>query len=112
VPSLSFEVFALVILEAFMQQTPVIVRNIGGMPEIIQESGGGLMYDTDQELLTAMDQLLNDPCYRDRLGASGHKALEQKWSADAHLKSYFALIDEIATARSDLSRKTEPTFAV
>jgi glycosyltransferase involved in cell wall biosynthesis len=35
VPSLSFEVFALVILEAFMQQTPVIVRNIGGMPEIV-----------------------------------------------------------------------------
>jgi glycosyltransferase involved in cell wall biosynthesis len=42
VPSLSFEVFALVILEAFMQQTPVLVRNIGGMPEIIQESSGGL----------------------------------------------------------------------
>ena len=112
VPSLSFEVFALVILEAFMQQTPVIVRNIGGMPEIIQESGGGLKYDTDQELLTAMDQLLNDSCYRDRLGASGHKALKQKWTADAHLKAYFTLIDEIATARGVLSRKTEPTFAV
>jgi glycosyltransferase involved in cell wall biosynthesis len=112
VPSLSLEVFALVILEAFMQRTPAIVRNIGGMPEIIQESGGGLKYDTDQELLTAMDQLLNDPCYRDRLGVSGHKALGQKWSADAHLKSYFALIDEIATARGDLSRKTEPSLAV
>ena len=58
VPSLSFEVFALVILEAFMQQTPVIVRNIGGMPEIIQESGGGFAYDTDQQLLMAMDELL------------------------------------------------------
>ena len=99
VPSLSFEIFALVILEAFVQQTPVILRNIGGMPEIIQDSGGGLMYDTDQELLTAMDQLLNDSCYRDRLGAAGHKALEQNWSADAHLKSYFALIDEIAASR-------------
>jgi glycosyltransferase involved in cell wall biosynthesis len=112
VPSLSLEVFALVILEAFMQRTPAIVRNIGGMPEIIQESGGGFMYDTDQELLTAMDQLLTDPSYRNRLGACGHKAFEQKWSADAHLKSYFALINEIATARGDLSRKTEPTFAV
>ena len=58
VPSLSFEVFALVILEAFMQQTPVIVRNIGGMPEIIQESGGGFAYDTDQQLLMAMDRTI------------------------------------------------------
>jgi glycosyltransferase involved in cell wall biosynthesis len=80
------------------------------MPEIIQESGGGLKYDTDQELLTAMNQLLANSSYRDRLGASGHKALEQKWSADAHLQSYFALIDEIATNRGDLSRKPEPTF--
>jgi glycosyltransferase involved in cell wall biosynthesis len=112
VPSLSFEVFALVILEAFLQQTPVVTRNIGGMPEIIQESGGGLTYDTDQELLAAMDQLLADSSYRDRLGASGHKALEQKWSADAHLKSYFALIDEIATNHGDLSRKTEPSLTV
>jgi glycosyltransferase involved in cell wall biosynthesis len=110
VPSLSFEVFALVILEAFLQQTPVVVRNIGGMPEIIQESGGGLTYDSDQELLTAMDQLVADSSYRDRLGTSGHKALEQKWSADAHLQSYFALIDEIATSRGDLTRKTESTF--
>jgi glycosyltransferase involved in cell wall biosynthesis len=110
VPSLSFEVFALVIIEAFSQQTPVVARNIGGMPEIIQESGGGLTYDSDQELLTAMDQLVADSSYRDHLGASGHKALEQKWSADAHLQSYFALIDEIATSRGDWSKKTEPTF--
>jgi len=112
VPSLSLEVFALVILEAFMQRTPAIVRNIGGMPEIIQESAGGFAYDTDQQLLMAMDELLSDPAYRNRLGANGYRALKQKWSADAHLKSYFALIAEIATARGDLSRKTEPTFAV
>jgi glycosyltransferase involved in cell wall biosynthesis len=110
VPSLSFEVFALVILEAFLQQTPVVVRNIGGMPEIIDESGGGLKYDTDQELLVALNQLLADSPYRDRLGAFGHKALEKKWSADAHLQSYFALIDQIAASGSDLSTKTEPTL--
>lgn len=110
VPSLSFEVFALVILEAFLQQTPVVVRNIGGMPEIIDESGGGLKYDTEQELLSAMNQVLADSSYRDRLGTFGYKALEKKWSADAHLVSYFALIDEIATSRGDLSTKTEPTL--
>jgi glycosyltransferase involved in cell wall biosynthesis len=70
-----------------MQQTPVIVRNIGGMPEIIQESGG-FAYDADQQLLMAMDGLLSDAAYRNRLGANGYRALKQKWTADAHLKSF------------------------
>jgi glycosyltransferase involved in cell wall biosynthesis len=82
------------------------------MPEIIQESGGGLKYDNDQELLAAMGQLLADSSYRDRLGASGYEALQQKWSAEAHLQSYLALIDEIATSRGDLLRKPELTFAI
>src|SRR5712691_6859885 len=39
VPSLCLEIFPLVILEAFRQRTPVVVRNLGGMPEILTESG-------------------------------------------------------------------------
>jgi glycosyltransferase involved in cell wall biosynthesis len=100
VPSICFEVFGLVIIEAFRQRTPVIVRNLGGMPETVQESGGGLIYDTDEELLAAMDQLLADSAYRRRLGLLGHTALEKKWTADAHLQRYFELIGEIAASRS------------
>jgi glycosyltransferase involved in cell wall biosynthesis len=106
IPSVSLEVFALVILEAFLQRTPVIVRNIGGMPEIIQESGGGFVYETDQDLVMAMEQLITDVAYRDRLGACGHSALYKKWTADAHLTSYLGLIGQIAAARDD----TSPNF--
>ena len=106
IPSVSLEVFALVILEAFLQRTPVIVRNIGGMPEIIQESGGGFVYETDQDLLMAMEQLITDVAYRDRLGACGHSALYKKWTADAHLTSYLGLIGQIAAARDN----TSPNF--
>ena len=94
-----------------MQRTPVIVRNIAGMPEIIQESGG-YTYDTDHQLLAAMDKLLSDAEHRNRVGANGYRALKQKWTPDAHLQSYFALIDEIATARSHLLEKKEANFAV
>jgi glycosyltransferase involved in cell wall biosynthesis len=95
-PSLSLEVFALVILEAFMQRTPVIVRNIGGMPEIIRESGGGFIYDSERELLDAMEELLSDPSRRDRLGELGFKAVTQTYSPEAHLNSYFGLIQQIS----------------
>jgi len=70
VPSLCIEIFALVVLEAFREKTPVVVRNLGGIPELIKESGGGFIYDTDDELLAAMDRIMADPSIPERFGAS------------------------------------------
>jgi glycosyltransferase involved in cell wall biosynthesis len=98
VPSIAYDASPLVTLEAFRQQTPAIVRNLGGMPEAVEESGGGFVYENDEELIAAMDQLLNDVSYRNRLGARGHKAFVEKWSVDAHLTSYFQLIRQTAAA--------------
>jgi glycosyltransferase involved in cell wall biosynthesis len=99
VPSICFEIFGNVIIEAFRQQTPAIVRNMGGMPELIQESGGGLAYDTDKELVAAMDRLLMDPSYRCELGLRGYQTFQRQWTAEAHLERYLALINEIAEGR-------------
>jgi len=95
VPSIWHDVFPLVILEAFREQTPVLLRNIGGLPEIIQDSRGGLVYNTEDDLLPAMEQLLVKS-RRNELGRSGHRAFQQKWTVDAHLNNYFNLIREIA----------------
>jgi glycosyltransferase involved in cell wall biosynthesis len=54
IPSVWYENFPLVIIEAFRQRTPVIVRNLGGMLEIVAESGGGFVYETDEELVAAL----------------------------------------------------------
>jgi len=99
VPSICFEIFGNVIIEAFRQQTPAIIRNMGGMPELIHESGGGLVYDTDKELVAAMNQLVADPAYRHELGIRGYQTCQRQWTAEAHLKRYLALINEIAKGR-------------
>jgi glycosyltransferase involved in cell wall biosynthesis len=99
VPSICFDVFALVTIEAFRQKTPAIVRNMGGMPEIIEASGGGFVYETEEELVAAMDQLVANPSYRRELGLRGYQAYQRKWTAEAHLKRYFALISEIALSK-------------
>ncbi|UCC63887.1 MAG: glycosyltransferase, partial [Anaerolineae bacterium] len=75
---------------------PAIVRNLGGMPEIIEESGGGFVYETEEELVAAMDQLLADLSFRDEVGRRGYQAYQRKWTAEAHLERYFALIGEVA----------------
>jgi glycosyltransferase involved in cell wall biosynthesis len=99
VPSICFESFSLVILEAFRSQTPVIVRNLGGMPELIQESGGGFVYHTDEELRGVLDKLLADPSYRNMLGQRGYEAYQRSWTPETHLKEYFRLIQEVGATR-------------
>jgi glycosyltransferase involved in cell wall biosynthesis len=100
VPSLCFEVFPLAILEAFRQQTPVIARNLGTMPEIIGESGGGVVYDTEEDLTAKLDQFLADPSLHRILGQQGYQAYQQKWTIEKHLQQYLALIHEIAETRN------------
>jgi len=100
VPSICFDIFPLVIVEAMAQQTPAIVKNMGGMPEAIEESGGGFVYDTEEELVAAMDRLLADPSCRRRLGLSGYQAYQRRWTGKAYLNGYFDLIRRIAATRS------------
>lgn len=89
----------LVIMEAFSEHTPVIASNLGRIPALIEQTGGGLIYSTEQELEVALDRLLTDPAYRRALGARGYQAYQQQWTADAHLERYFTLIEEIAATR-------------
>jgi glycosyltransferase involved in cell wall biosynthesis len=106
VPSLCQEIFPLVILEAFQQQTPVIARALGGMSELIHESAGGLLYETNAELLSALELLQENETYRRTLGEQGYRAYLQRWTVETHLQRYFTLINEIVAARRQSSRGT------
>lgn len=96
VPSLCYDIFPLVVIEAFTQATSAIVRDLGGMPEFIEESGGGYAYRTDAELSAAMNRLLQDTQHRNVLGQRGYRAYREKWSEEVHVERYLALIDRIA----------------
>jgi glycosyltransferase involved in cell wall biosynthesis len=100
VPSICHDVSPLVILEAFSAQTPALVRNLGGMPELIAESGGGVVYGTEAQLVAAMDRLLVNPSLRETLGRRGYQAYQRKWTAEVYLERYFALIHQIGASRS------------
>jgi glycosyltransferase involved in cell wall biosynthesis len=95
VPSICYETFGIIIIEAFSQRTPVIVNNLGALPEIVQDSGGGFVYDTASELTRAMEQLARDKPLRDELGNKGYEAYLKYWSADAHLEQYMGLIRDL-----------------
>jgi glycosyltransferase involved in cell wall biosynthesis len=102
VPSVTFETFAQVVVEAFAARTPVVVRDLGALPELVAASGGGLVFRDDGELLSVMERLRTDPALRDALGEAGYRAYRVEWTEEAHLERYLALIEAIRGRRLEV----------
>ncbi len=107
VPSVCYDLSPFVIFEAFRERTPVIVRNLGGMPEIVQESGGGFIFNTEQEMVSAMDRLLESREFRDILGDRGFEAYQRNWTPDVYIRRYLELLHDLRKAGG----RTEPAPA-
>jgi glycosyltransferase involved in cell wall biosynthesis len=99
VPSITYETFGMAVIEAFARKTPVIARALGPLPEIIDDSGGGFVYRTEEELLAAMCHIATTPALRNELGEQGYRAFEQWWSREAHLERYFDFLRQAATKK-------------
>lgn len=92
VPSLCYEVFSLIPLEAFAQGTPIIARRIGALEEVVRESGGGLLFTTPTECLEAMEAIRTQPGLRAELGEKGRRMVLSDWTLEAHLAKYMKLV--------------------
>jgi glycosyltransferase involved in cell wall biosynthesis len=95
-PSLSYETFGYVALESFSVETPVIARRLGALREIVEESGGGLLFDTVNELVDAIRRLETEPALRDELGRRGREAVDTVWSETAQVDAYVQLVEAVA----------------
>jgi glycosyltransferase involved in cell wall biosynthesis len=99
VPSICYEVFGIIIIEAFAQKTPVIVNNLGALPEVVDDSDGGIIYNNEEELLAAIRRLAVDDSLRERLGKNGYKAFLRYWNEESHMQQYLGLIQEVQQKR-------------
>lgn len=96
VPSAVVEVFPLVVLEAFAHGAPVIAHDIGALAEMIAESGGGVLYRDEDELVEALARLAGDAPLRAGLAANARRAATGPWSEDAFLARYVGLVSDLA----------------
>ena len=91
VPSICWETFGMTVLESLQQATPVIASNFGALPELIHQTGGGLIYETADELASALTHFESDPEMARRFGEQGCKQLE-RFTPERFLESYIRLI--------------------
>jgi glycosyltransferase involved in cell wall biosynthesis len=84
-----FESFSIVVLEALLCGTPVLVN--GGCEVLrghVQRSRGGLYYTTGYEFVEALRLLLPDEVLRVRMGANGATYVRQNYGRDAVCAAY------------------------
>jgi glycosyltransferase involved in cell wall biosynthesis len=100
VPSLCYETFGIILIEAFRGGTPVIARRLGPFPEIVAK-GGGLLFEDETTLRAAIAELGMDPARRDALAKEARTAYEENWKEDIVITEYLDVVRNAARAKGN-----------
>lgn len=98
-PSLMMETFGLTTVEAFACSTPVIARDAGGNRELIEQTGAGLIYQSERELQQALQLLAENPHRRRRLGELAYRGYKTHYTEAVHLDRYLQQVNTIWHAK-------------
>ena len=83
VPTIYHEAKGLYVLEAMACGVPVVQPGHGSFPELIEATGGGVLYDPamgTEALAAAIAGLMDNPAKRRELGACGWKAVRDSFT--------------------------------
>ncbi len=89
--------YGLYVLEALAAGVPVVEPAIGVFPELLEMTGGGILYrdNSASALAAAMEPLLLDPDYALILGKQGRDAIFEKFSIDQTAKEMIQIFERI-----------------
>ena len=91
-----FESFSLVVAEAWLSGTPVLVNGrTAALREQCVEAGGGLHYRDSAEFASGLRRLLDDEALRHRLGAAGRVYVERRYAWPTVRKRYLSLLSRL-----------------
>lgn len=95
-PSIQFESFGMVLIEAMRQKVPVICSNSGGMTEIIKNKKNGLIFknNNSDDLKKKLLFLIKSKTERKKLGRIGFKIFIEKFTNKSFLRDYQKIIYE------------------
>jgi len=86
------------VVEAMAASKPVVVTNVGGLPEIIDDGKTGYLVQPKNPpaLAEKIIALASQPDLREQMGGRAVKSAEGRFSLDAMIRSYEQLFEEAA----------------
>ncbi|MEU0744234.1 glycogen synthase [Streptomyces sp. NPDC006134] len=94
-----YEPLGIVNLEAMACGTPVVASRTGGIPEVVEDGGTGVLVPVDDDfeagLTRALDRLLGDPETARRMGEAGRERAVRAFGWDTVARRTVRLYEEI-----------------
>jgi glycosyltransferase involved in cell wall biosynthesis len=98
-PTVYRESKGLSVFEAMANGVPVVLPHHGTFPEVVQQTGGGLLHGPDDPvaLADALEQLIRDPARAASLGAAGQQVIHRQFTAGAMAQRTLELYEQVAS---------------
>ena len=106
VPSIWFETFGLVVVEAMSQGLPVIASRIGALPEIVEDGVTGFLFDPGKikELMSKMKLLWENEDLCREMGKAARRKAMQDYSEDVYYKRLMAVYKKAIEINNEQKR--------
>ena len=97
VPTRSGEAFGLFVIESLASGVPVAQPSNGAFPELIELTGGGVLYAQGDasSLADALEKLLLDPARAAELSRCGREIVNARFTSDAMARSFEELFKQL-----------------
>ncbi|MBI4133737.1 glycosyltransferase [Candidatus Uhrbacteria bacterium] len=97
VPSIWYEVFGRVVLEAYAAGKPVIASRIGALPEVVREGETGLLFPPGdpRALAEAIRLLVEDVSRRRTMGEVARRVVELEYTPELHYERMLRIYKEV-----------------
>ena len=102
-PSLWFESFGLVLIEAFAHSLPVIASNMGSMAEIVENGVSGLLFETGdaEDLAAKVAWAVGHPAEMRVMGENARLVYERRYTAEANYRQLLDIYESAIRTSSD-----------
>lgn len=91
------ESFGVAVIEASACEKPVVVTNVGGLPEVVEENQTGIVVPSKniEAIANALEQLVLDAALREKMGVAGRKHVSELYDWKVNVQQMIDIYSSI-----------------